>query len=102
MQNKNTRLSDEADKAKRDFEMVKFAHKEENKKFYKIIEDLQSENKVCFSRLKAKNNVFTLNDLQAMKNALKRKNLDLLIKKNDKKSKNKNEVFKNIGEMMLK
>ena len=63
MQNKNTRLSDEADKAKRDFEMVQFAHKEENKKFSKIIEDLQSENKVCFSRLKAKNNVFTLNDL---------------------------------------
>ena len=58
MQNKNTRLSDEADKAKRDFEMVQFAPKEENKKFSKIIEDLQSENKVCFSRLKAKNNVF--------------------------------------------
>ena len=34
-----------------------------DKKFSKIIEDLQSENKVCFSRLKAKNNVFTLNDL---------------------------------------
>ena len=33
-----------------------------------------------------------------MKNALKRKNLELLTKKNDQKSKNENEVFKNIGE----
>ena len=48
MKNKNKRLLDEVDKTKRDLEMAKFAHHEENRKNSKIIEDLQSNIKVSF------------------------------------------------------